>query len=78
MAEPPAPDDVPTSPEIPSLRCPQCSGKTFVFDVEVYQAGYRAIKVTCPTCKGEGLVDRHVFGNFHATSQGRPPPDTIL
>lgn len=50
------PSEAPTSPQLPSYKCPECKGRP----------------VPCDLCKGERLISRHVLAQWHARGQGRP------
>jgi predicted hydrocarbon binding protein len=48
-------DEVPTSPQLPVYKCPECRGAA----------------VPCDVCHGERLISRHVLAQWHARTQGR-------
>lgn len=52
------PDDEPTDPAIPEVRCPSCGGKSTV--------------PKCFLCKGERLVTRAQFSHWYQQRTGRP------
>lgn len=69
-------EDVPTAPELPTLRCPECRGTGTTLQTVEVGTRYLGGQHTCPLCRGQKLVDRRTFVAWRATRAGRPsrPP----
>lgn len=66
------PREAPTRPD-GMLECPTCRGddgrpRGYVLATIESETGYRGEPTTCPTCRGEKLVDRETLARLRARS----------